>query len=402
MAQTPRNHVSDLRGASRLAIDATAGLTALVEAMHHTISKVPGVLGSPTRGRTGGITGLVYGSVRGATRLVGGAIDIVLRELAPMLGEQSSSPGREAVIAALNGVLGDYLAATENPLAVTIQFRRDGRPLELDRHALAEALPQASGKILVLAHGLCMNDLQWTRNGHDHGAALARDLGYMPVYLHYNTGLHISTNGRLFSEQLEGLIEQWPVAVEEFVIVGHSMGGLLARSAHHYGMASGCRWPKRLDKLVFLGTPHQGSPLERGGNHVDMVLGLSPYTAPFTRLGKIRSAGITDLRHGSLLDEDWDGRDRFARSRDHHRPLPLPEGVRCYAIAATTARKSEPLKARLLGDGLVPLASALGKHADPAFALAFPESRQWIGYGMNHLELLDRQDVYEQVRKWLA
>jgi hypothetical protein len=397
-----KHHLSDMRGASRLAIDATTALTALVEAMHLTVARRPGILGTPRPGRARGIAGLVYRTIRGTTGLVGGGIDAILARLLPLLDEVSPSRRREAVLAALNGVLGDYLAASSNPLAIPMRLRRNARPLQLDRQALAAAIGQPSARVAVLAHGLCLNDLQWHRQGHDHGAALARDLGYTPVYLHYNSGLHVSVNGRAFAGLLEVLLEQWPVAVKELVLIGHSMGGLVSRSACHHGALAGHDWPKRLRKLVFLGTPHHGAPLERGGHWVDVILGISPYTAPFARLGKIRSAGVTDLRHGNLLDEDWEGRDRFEHSRDLRRPVPLPEGVRCYAIAATTGKRAGDLGDRLLGDGLVPVASALGRHADPRRALSFPEARQWIGYGMSHLDLLSRPEVYAQLGRWLA
>jgi pimeloyl-ACP methyl ester carboxylesterase len=397
-----KRQLSDLRGASRLAIDATIGLTELVEALHQNIARLPGAPDVTHPRRARGITGLVYRAVRGVTGLVGGGIDAVLARLLPMLGESSPSSGREAVLAALNGVLGDYLTATRNPLAISMCLRRNGRPLDLAREPLATAIGQPTGKLAVLVHGLCLNDLQWQRQGHDHGAALARDLGYTPVYLHYNSGLHVSTNGRAFAGLIEVLLEQWPVAVEELVMIGHSMGGLVSRSACHYGAESGHKWPTQLRKLVFLGTPHHGAPLERGGHWVDVILGTSAYTAPFARLGKIRSAGVTDLRHGSLLDEDWEGRDRFADSRDLRRPVPLPDRVECYAIAATTGKRAGDLSDRLLGDGLVPVSSALGRHADPRRALSFPESRQWIGYGMNHLDLLGHPGVYAVVRRWLA
>jgi pimeloyl-ACP methyl ester carboxylesterase len=395
-------HPGDLHGFSRLAIDAVAGLTDLVEAMHHNISSVPAPLGKPPPGRTTGIAGLVYRSVRGMTRLVGGGLDAVLGRLVPLFGEKTSSPEREAVLAALNGVLGDYLEVSENPLAIRMRLRRGEHPLQLDKAALASAIPNAGGKLLVLAHGLCMNDLQWKRQGHDHGASLARDLGYTPVYLHYNSGRHISTNGREFADQLEALFDNWPVPVEELAILGHSMGGLLARSAWHYGMAAGHAWPRRLKKLVFLGTPHHGAPMERGGNWIDVALGASPYTAPLSRLGKIRSAGITDLRHTWLLDEDWQGRDRFARSHGHHKALPLPQGVACYAIAATTGKQAGDLKDRLIGDGLVPLASALGCHEESDRHLMFPQDRQWIICETGHLDLLCRAEVYGQIQRWLA
>ena len=402
MATRVRLRNADLRGAARLATDATSGLTDLVEALHVRITGPTRASIESADGRAGGVSGLVYKTIRGVTRLAGGSIDALLRLLAPALPADDHSPQREAIVAALNGVLGDYLAATGNPLAISMTLRRDGRPLELESSALQAALPDASGRLLVLVHGLCMNDVQWSRAGHDHGAALARDLGHTPVYLHYNSGLHISINGRALADQLERLLDEWPRPLDRFAVLAHSMGGLLARSAIHYGRQAGHRWPSRLDDLVFLATPHQGAPLERAGNWIDVVLGATPYAAPFARLGKLRSAGITDLRHGFLLDEDWVGRDRFAPVQAPRHPLPLPEGVRCYAIAATLGRRDGDLKDRVLGDGLVPLDSALGRDPAPGRSLGLDDDRQWIGYGMSHLDVLGHVDVYQRLRQWLA
>lgn len=408
MSKSRPGHASDLRGAARLATDATAGLTDLVEAMHERIARLPGADRRPLSGRTGGLSGLVYKTIRGVTQVVGGSLDALLAALAPALKPDSACDDtppprreREAIVAALNGVLGDYLAATGNPLATKMAFRREGRTLPLDAAGLASALPGAGAKLLVLTHGLCMGDRQWLRNGHDHGAALARDLGFTPVYLHYNSGQHISINGREFARQLETLLAAWPQPVERLVLLGHSMGGLLARSALHHAALAGHAWPARLSDLVFLGSPHFGAPLERAGNWVDVLLGTTSYTAPIARLGKVRSAGITDLRHGYLVDEDWVGRDRFARVTDRRHHLPLPGGVRCFTAAATLGAQGGDLKDRLLGDGLVPLDSALGRHRDPARTLAFPEDRQWVGCGMSHLDLLNRPEVATQLCTWL-
>ena len=396
---------SDLHGVARLATDATAGLTDLVEAMHERIARIPGLGSQALDGRTGGITGLVYKSIRGVTRVAGGSIEALLALLTPALASATNdgvaSPQREAILAALNGVLGDYLAASNNPLATAMTLRRDGQALALERAALRVQRPDAGPRLLVLLHGLCMNDLQWQRQGHDHGAALARELGVTPVYLRYNSGLHVSINGHALAQLLERLLAAWPVPLERLLLLGHSMGGLLARSALHSGAQAGLRWPARVTDLVCLGTPHHGAPLERAGHWVDLVLGATPYAAPFARLGKVRSAGITDLRHGNLADEDWVGRDRFARGADRRQPVPLPDKVRCFTIAATTGAQSGDLKDRLLGDGLVPLDSALGRHKDPARTLAFAKDRQWIGYGMNHLDLLSRPEVFAQLRQWL-
>ena len=386
--------VADVQGLSRLAIDATLGLTTLVEVVHHNILRTPGVFGRSTQEPARGITGFVYKSIRGVTRLVGGGVDLLLGRLAPLLDSAAPSTEREAVLSALNGVLGDHLAASANPLAIPMQWRRDGKPLEFGRD-------EATGRVLLMVHGLCMNDLQWRRNGHDHGAAVSADGGFTPVYLRYNSGLHISTNGQALAEQIEALLSAWPVPIQELAIIGHSMGGLVARSACHYGELARHDWVRRLRRIVFLGTPHHGAPLERGGHWVDLILETSPYTVAFARLGRIRSAGITDLRYGSLFEADWQREGRPARAR-RHRVVPLPAGVSCYAIAASIAEKSGSPVKRLLGDGLVPVDSALGRHADPGRSLAFPKSRQWVGYGMNHMDLLDRKEVYARLRRWLC
>ena len=400
------SHARALRGAAKLATEATTGLTDLVEAVHARIASVPGLPG-PADGRTRGITGLVYKTIRGVTRAVGGSVDTLLGVLAPALAPRPGagpaslpSPEREAILAALNGVLGDHLAKTANPLAIRMAFRHGGRPLPLQRDALATSLPAAGDKPLVLIHGLCMNDLQWRRGGHDHGEALAAASGFTPVYLHYNTGLHVSTNGRALANQLEQLLEQWPRPIARFAIVAHSMGGLLARSALHYGRAAGQRWPDRLDDLACLGTPHHGSPLERTGQGVDMLLSATPYAGPFGRLAKLRSAGITDLRHGNLVDEDWVGGDRFESATDRRKAVPLPAGPRCYAIAGTLAQEGG-LKDKLLGDGLVPIASALGKHRLAKRTLKFLPEHQRVFEQTNHMQLLSSTEVFEQLRDWL-
>ncbi|MCK9382286.1 MAG: GPI inositol-deacylase [Sulfuritalea sp.] len=403
MTKQSRIRPADVRGISRLAIDATLGLTRLVETMHHNISRMPGIVGKHTQEPTRGITGLVYRTIQGTTRLVGSGIDALLARLTPLLDQEpaSSSSAREALLAALNGVMGDHLAASANPLAIPMQLRRNGQPLLLTTQDLAASIPRPSGKILLLLHGLCMSDLNWRRNGHDHGEALADAAGFTPLYLHYNSGQHVSTNGRAFADIMETLLQGWPVPVEKLVIVGHSMGGLVAHSACHYARLARHKWPQHLRQMVFLGTPHHGAPLERGGNWVNVILELSPYTAALARLAKIRSAGITDLRHGSILDDDWQHGDRFAHSKKRI-PVPLPDGVQCYAIGASIAKAPGDSGEPLSGDGLVPVRSALGQHADQSLRLNIPESQQWVGYGMHHLDLLDNAKVYAQLRQWLS
>ena len=415
-------NTKDLRGAARLATEGVAGLTDLVEAMHERIARVPGLAGALS-GRTTGITGLVYRSIRGVTHVAGGTVDALLGLIAPTLapGQPAAlpSPEREALVAALNGVLGDHLAATANPLAIPMALRLAGRVLPLPAESLAEAL-QASATpaqptLLVLLHGLCMNPLQWQREGQDLGSTLATALGATPLYLHANTGLPIADNGQQFALLMQQLVQAWPVPVQRVVLLGHSMGGLIARSALH--QAAGSPWAALCSDLVCLGSPHHGAPLERAGHGVDLLLGATPglarYTAPLARLGKLRSAGITDLRHGLLNAAGL--------------PLPLPPqtpgGLRCWALAGTldeapgaagatiapgTPPGKAPLKSRarsvlsrLRGDGLVPVASALGDHAEPARRLAFAPGHTAVLPATGHLALMHSPAVAQQLLAWL-
>ena len=378
-----------------------SGVTDIVEKMHANIVRLSPIVGQRRPAPLRGIPGLVYRSIHGVTRTVGFGLDTAFALGRGGHENSPSSARRDELLAVLNGVVGDHLAATDNPLAIGMSFRRDGKPVTLNRRALAAAFFPAGGRLVVLMHGLCRNDRGWHREGHDHGASLARDLGYTPIYLHYNSGRHVSTNGREFSELMDRLIQEWPEPVEELVIVAHSMGGLVARSACHYGKLAGHEWVRRLKKMIFLGTPHHGSPFERTGHWTEILLGISPYTAPLANLGAIRSAGITDLRFGSLLDEDWMRR-RGVHAHDPRRFVSLPPGVKCYAIAASKRPDPGSKKKRLAGDGLVPVTSALGQHREEALALPIQKARKRVFYGLKHLDLLGSREVYGQIRLWLA
>ena len=398
---------TDLRAIAQLATQATAGVARIAEGVHQSVWGSMGVPGGKAPGTTRGLTGLIYQSVQGVTQWVGKGLDAALVGLQPLLerveAEAPETPEREAVLAALNGVMGDRLLESQNPLATPMTLRYRGQALDIENSL---AMPQATGKVLFLIHGLCMNDLQWQSGSRDqivdHGAALASELGYTPVYLRYNTGLHVSQNGEELSLKLEQLLDRWPQPVQELTVVAHSMGGLLTRSAFIHARQAALRWPDRLKNIVFLGTPHHGAPLERAGNWVDVLLGSTPYSRPFARLAQLRSPGITDLRYGHLLDADWQGRERFQRQPDRRLPVPLPEGVTCYVIAATLAAKRSLLADRLTGDGLVPLRSALGQHDDPARSLAFAVNRQSILYRTNHMGLLSSPAVTRQLLQWLS
>ncbi|WP_392339360.1 esterase/lipase family protein [Moritella marina] len=391
------DRANDIRGVNQLAVDAVTGLTDIVEALHYTILSL-GLNDKDTPTKTRGVTGFVYRNIRSITAFVGDKVDLSLSQFGSALGQHESSLKREVAISMLNGVLGDYLLERQNPLAVIMQLRRDG--VALTDVALRNVIEKSDGKILLMVHGLCMNDLQWQVDEHDHGIELARDLGYEPIYLHYNTGRHISENGRDLAALLEYLMTISPQPLT-LSILAHSMGGLVSRSAFHYGEKAGHTWLQQVHKMVFLGTPHHGAALEKGGNMIDILLGSNPFSLPFAKLGQIRSAGITDLRYGSIIDEHWQGKDRFSYNADDRGSLALPNGVHCYTVAAVKSKQSTVVGDGLIGDGLVNVDSALGRHNDDLLHLTFPEQHQWVGRDMNHMDLLYHPDVYSKIRHWL-
>ncbi len=408
-SSTPPPHPlwpSDLRALAQLGTEATVGVSRIAEGVHRSVLGTMGFSDAPSIGRTRGLTGLVYRTIRGVTSFVGQGVDVAMSGVQRVVGSstepEQETTERAAVLAVLNGVLGDHLIARGNALATPMTFRHCGRIVTGEDGPVVES---ATGKIVLLVHGLCMNDLQWhtAQNGKsvDHGATLSA-IGYTPIYLRYNTGLHSSVNGRELATQMARLVEGWPVPVEEVVMVAHSMGGLVTRSAIHYAQQAGLDWTALLRHMIFLGTPHHGAPLEKVGNWVDDLLARSTFTAPFGVLPRLRGAGITDLRHGHVIDEDWQGRDRFERVPDARRILPLPEGVACHAIGATTAAAPRAVVDRIVGDGLVSLDSALGEHRDVRRRLSFRPDSTWVARSTSHLQLLSRPEVGQQMVRWLS
>ncbi|WP_034061542.1 PGAP1-like alpha/beta domain-containing protein [Lacinutrix jangbogonensis] len=396
-----KNTDSKLQGVSRLITDATLEITDLVESMHRRIVHPPFLPSTPIQNLITDIAGIAYKNIRWTTRVIGSGADKALGLFPSVIGKIKTTDEREAAQSVLNGVIGDYLEKTDNPLKINMHFRFQAKTIPLDTESIKKTFPTSNGQIILMVHGSCMNDTQWTRKEHNHGTALAKECNKTPIYLHYNSGLHISTNGQNLNKLLEQLVLQWPVPIEELVIIAHSMGGLVTRSSVHYGQQQQKSWTKHLKKIIFLGTPHHGATLEQAGNYLDAVLEAVPYAKPFARLGKIRSAGVTDLRYGNLLDEDWLNSDRFKLSGDQRQHIPLPEKIECYNIAGVIGKAIKSGSTQLLGDNMVGLKSALGKHKKTAKDLNFKKENTWIAYENNHVDLLSNPKVYSKIKTWM-
>jgi pimeloyl-ACP methyl ester carboxylesterase len=290
----------------------------------------------------------------------------------------------------LNGLIGDTLEAKKSRLAIEMSFRGEIH----------------GGKICVLVHGLCDSEETWgftADAAKNYGTLLQQDFGYTPVFLRYNSGLHISTNGQLLAKLLREIDEENPDAIQEILLIGHSMGGLVVRSACHYGQKKGAAWVKRVKKIFLLGTPHLGSDWEKLGHLTGTILKKIPnfVTKGIAVLGDKRSAGIKDLRWGYLLDEDWRHAKADSFWKDNRHPVPLLKGVDYYLIAAALAKKADHFLAQYFGDGAVPFKSAAGRSFRKSKCIPFSPDRCKTIRGLSHTGLARHPQVYEQIREWL-
>jgi pimeloyl-ACP methyl ester carboxylesterase len=397
----------ELIALGELAGDAVGGATARIEDMHTGIAErvfhSVGAGAEPIRVIHDGIIKSVYAAVRTASSALvkAGAVGIgsATDPDAPSLTDR---PVGRIAVGALNGAFGDRLLERGNPLTQQLAFRRRGHDLTIERRSLAAACPDASPRLAIFLHGLCETDDAWRLRAAQYvpyGDRLETELGYSSLYVNYNSGRHISENGRELAQRLADLLEAWPVPVDELALIGHSMGGLVARSACHYGASS--EWSTRVRHVFTLGCPHTGAPLERAANAAASALALLPETRGIARAINLRSAGIKDLRYGYVIDEDWFGHDPDAYLRNTGREIPFLQSANHYFVCATLSRESGAPLGRLFGDWLV-LSSSAWAHGGRGQRLRFPvDNYRHIG-GATHFDLLNHPAIFEQIRRWLT
>jgi len=393
-----------LRGGLSMAADAFVGTVDIVNGVHKAVTRTVSRLAPPAR-PIGRASDFVYGRVRDVGRLsFFGARQFAVLAETMVPARKRDVPQRLSLglHSALNGAFGDYLERSDNELALSMSLMDcQGRPIHLRREALAPALVEPTGRVVLLVHGLGLNDQQWRSGEHDDfGTRMTRDFGYTALRLRYNSGRHISENGRDFAALLQALCAAWPVPIERLTIVGHSMGGLVARSACHYGVQAGHAWPAQLTELVFLGSPHLGAPLERLGHGVTRSLRHLSYTRPFSALGEMRSAGVKDLSHGHLRDEDWHNEAPDSPPTPGS-VLPALDHVGHFMVAATLARRADDPFGAWLGDLLVPVTSAVGESRRFGRRFSARDQDGRVFYGKNHFALIRDDDVYAAIAEWL-
>jgi pimeloyl-ACP methyl ester carboxylesterase len=403
MASSIRN----IRGATRLTFDCLAGITNTVMQMHGAVARRSSPFSNARLAgdepALGAISKAVYSSIQSVLHGLREGTDKSFSLLPGESSNSPNSPGRGlAFQSILNGVCGDHLESTDNVLAAPMRFTTPEIIPDLVETDLQAAIPDASPDIAVYVHGLCLSPQSWFPDNHlSISHKLKESAGLTPLYLQYNTGRHISTNGRDLSAQLHKLVEAWPVSVESINLVGHSMGGLVIRSACWYAEQDGYAWPDYLKRVLFLGTPHHGAPLEKAGHLLTSAMHASPYLAPLD-FGKHRSAGIKDLRFGNLLDEDWQGHTPGKRMPDTRRPVPLLPSVNYYVIAATIGRDQNDLRGQAFGDLLVRSGSAIGHHKDQQRVLEIHPDHCRVLQRRNHFDLLSDPAAQDQIVEWFT
>jgi pimeloyl-ACP methyl ester carboxylesterase len=391
------------RLATRTAVDGVAHVEQVHRAVAARAFTLTAPAGLPVRILHDGIAAVVYATVRA----VGTAVGTTASELAAMTTTSTrragSTPAGNLALAVLNATMGDELAAQGSPLAISMAVRASRTDVATVSDALARAFPEPTPKVAVFLHGLGETEESWRLHADRHGdeadstygSRLAGDLGYTPLYLRYNTGLHVAENGRRLSCLLEEVVEAWPIPMSEILLVGHSMGGLVARSACHQAGSRGHAWVERVRHVVYLGTPHLGAPLEQWVNRLSGMLGRLDESRALASVLDRRSAGIKDLHGGSLLDDE--GPENAHRGDLRAPRAPLLPGANHYAVSATlTTRRGNPL-GRFVGDLLVHPASARGGRD-----VFFTADHKRHFAGLHHFDLLNHPAVYEALREWLG
>jgi pimeloyl-ACP methyl ester carboxylesterase len=379
--------VSEAQALVRLGVEEVASAPHGLKAFHLAIAERAfagvGPAARPVKLVHDTISGAVYGGLGQATRFGGRALEVAIgRRYTQLLSE---SPRGAAAIAIVTGLIGDKLEQEQNELTQPMAIRIDGVPVGV------EAFTKPTSRVALFLHGLMETEFSWGRSPH-YGSRLAEECGWTPVYVRYNSGRRISENGRSLADLLEETIAEWPVEVDSIALIGHSMGGLVARSAAHQAAEAGAAWVRQVSHVVSLGTPHRGAPLEEIVHLGSAALALVPETSGMSRYLRRRSGGIRDLRRGSLVDDDWKDHDPDALRATACQEIPLLDGAtHCFVSASVTRSPRNPL-GMLIGDMLVLPSSAAPWREEQAFHLG----------GAGHFALLNHPEVYDRLRDWLS
>jgi len=419
-----RDAIRRWRGLKSLVHDAVDATTDLVDLGHESTSRAvtavtdriepvrepARLVDDVRRVATRGVLGTIRGVNRAVAVVTDAALDYAERaadppaeaiEALPMRSDTTSSGPwiADAALGLVNAAVGDHLERRHNGLDLEMALRVNDHYVPLIPEVLARVVPEPSRRVAVFVHGLATTEWSWCLEAEGYhgdpavtfGSLLQADAGVLPVYVRYNTGRRVSQNGRRLAERLEQFVQAYPGDIDDLSLVGHSMGGLVVRSACHYGHAEGMRWPELVERVFCLGAPHRGAPLAKLGHALTETLEQIdlPATRITARILAGRSEGIQDLRNGAVIDEEWLRADPDAIS--DARMLPA---ARYYFVSATLTEDPDHAVGKLIGDLLVRVPSSAGPAFDEAhFAI---ETTRYGG--VMHHQLQNHPAVYAQLR----
>ena len=285
----------------------------------------------------------------------------------------------------LNGVFGDYLAQDESRLAIEMGFYHSGYRLDLNEAIAEQVETPISNKLIIFVHGLTNTESIWDYPSPDgdlinYGKQLEENLGYTPLFLRYNSGLPIKDNGKNLSERIQKLFDHYPLPIEELILVGFSMGGLLIR---HAQLDSERSWTRKLHACVYIGTPHEGAKLEQAGSASSRLLQnfSKPYLNVWHSWAELRSQGIKDLHSGFK-----DKKEAFHATAKH-----------CFisgGLLKSSSDFAELIENAFIGDSLVVKSSA-----HPEVALKKRANQHFSG--LDHFKLSRNPEVYAFLSQWI-
>lgn len=383
----PAPETTGYSATAKVALQETA---ARVKEMHHAIaatsfavlSKIPVISGPAqlVQQAHNAIAGGVYAAIHQAGGSLLNVADAIEKQQ-PAKTTETQPPSRLAsnLRSAINGAFGDHLAESNSVLAIQMGLYRDGLPVPLSHDALLATWPKSNPKLCIFLHGLVCNEYSWEAGpeGVNIPQRLELDNGYTSLMLRYNSGRPIVENGLQLAVLLEEILSAWPHPITELVIIGHSMGGLLARSAFEQSKTSEFTWPALTRMVICLGSPNLGSGVERLGHLTTTALRLTRITEPLARIGAKRSQGIQDLRYGP-------GR--------HTQDIPA---IAWRFIGGSLTEDPDNPLGEIIGDGLVTPGSATAHELEGDV--------QSIRLGaLGHMALQTDPRVYTQILGWLG
>lgn len=306
----------------------------------------------------------------------------------------------------LNGLLGDHIEKIDKNLSLNMAFRLNGQDIDIKDLQITDTLKKNGGNLVVFVHGLMGDELVWQdfpKGQKGLGVALQEETDFYPLYIRYNTGKHISDNGKELSQLLQSLCDHFAPYVKNLILIGHSMGGLVIRSAGHYARENNQNWIKKIRKIFLIGSPHSGAILERVSHLSSFVLKniFNLHTQIISRIIDLRSDGIKDLRIGLLVEEDWKDKEEDYPWLLKKTTVPPLEDVQYYLIIGTLSEDEMSPIAVYFGDGFVSKKSAMGETLlapkDPIQSIGvfrvFPKT--------SHNDLLGSEEVYSYIKQQL-